>query len=243
MVRVNMLPAGSRRAPSCCFICTPAHDLPLEPEGAASEASRSFALPPFGPPPGLASLVMGAEACSWRTLMGRSMAAVRGTWFEKRADGFEVGATTRNPIAVIIVPYGLGIAVALMSSLFSAAAREELGLLPVLAMLAIAVTVASVATAVSLMTICGKVVVCVRGDDALLFQGVWRFGRTLRFRWSELRAVSLVERRARRGPVTHVVLRVASHPRLVELLTLERRDFVVSVLQQMLREYKPSVQD
>ncbi len=112
-----------------------------------------------------------------------------GAWYRGEFGGFSVGASTRSPIAFLMVPFmcvwssvSLGVIYgsqivsgkfSLMFSLFG---------IPFLLMGILFWTF-------TLMAICGKVVVTVQDTDGTVFAGIGPIGWRRRFDWSEVKVI------------------------------------------------------
>ena len=161
-----------------------------------------------------------------------------GTWLHRTDAGFELGATTRNPIAVVVVPFCIVFSCSLVGSVISVVEREDLSLGLSLILLAIVSLTVLLGIAASLMVTCGQIIIEVHGDNGVLFEGVGRTGRRRRFTWSDVEEIRLVEKRTSKGGKTKRVLLGGNGE--IEFgtgLTDRRRDFVVRVLQERRREY------
>jgi hypothetical protein len=111
----------------------------------------------------------------------------RGAWFEKNFDGWEVGATTRSPIAFFLVPFmcvwsGFSLGGIYGSQIMSGQFNLGTSLFG-LPFLGGTLFFGSIA----LMSVCGKVVVRTWGERGEVFIGVWRLGWRRRFDPSTIR--------------------------------------------------------
>lgn len=159
-----------------------------------------------------------------------------GAWFQREFNGFVVGATTRHPMALFLVPflcvwsgfslggvYGPQIAngrFQLLHSLF--------GIPFVLGTV--------IFGAVALMAICGKVVVDVRDSEAVVFTGIGPLGWRRSIDWSQVSAVRVEPHFTGRNRQTTyaIVLYGPGKLRFGSMLTETRRDFIANVLRQEL---------
>ncbi len=109
-----------------------------------------------------------------------------GAWFRVEVDEWEVGATTRSAMALLLVPFaclwsGISVGAIYGSQIMQAHFNLLLSLagLPFLLGTLVLVPLAT-------MSLCGKAVVRVRGDEAEAFVGVGSIGKRKRFRWSRV---------------------------------------------------------
>ncbi|MCI0639740.1 MAG: hypothetical protein L0Y72_24105 [Gemmataceae bacterium] len=113
----------------------------------------------------------------------------RGAWFEDTGTGCRLGATTRSPTALLLVPFmcvwsgfSLGgiYGTQIVNGEFSLG-MSLFGIPFVLGTLLFG--------SIAFMTVCGKVVVVADGDDGRVFQGVGPIGWTRRFDWASMSSV------------------------------------------------------
>ena len=105
----------------------------------------------------------------------------RGAWFEKNFDGWEVGATTRSPIAFFLVPFMCVWSGFSLGGIYgSQIASGQFNLATSLFGLPF-VGGTLLFGSFALMSVFGKVVVRTIGDRGEVFVGVWRLGWRRRF--------------------------------------------------------------
>jgi hypothetical protein len=112
-----------------------------------------------------------------------------GAWVEETGSGWRIGASTRSPFALLLIPvmcvwsggslyaiYGSQIAVQEFSL------RASLVGIPF-------VLVTLLMGSIVLMSFCGKVEVTCEGDDGWIFMGIGRFGWTRSFNWASITGI------------------------------------------------------
>ena len=154
-----------------------------------------------------------------------------GAWFEQRAAGFVLGATTRSPMAFLVVPFVCVWASLSLRGFFGAARNGSPPALFALPFLLIAAMVIAQAA----MTVLGKVEVRRDGDDCVVFTGIGWLGWTRRFRWSELQTIR--EDTVRRGRSTARAILLEGHSRIAfgSMLSADRRYFLMRALERLAR--------
>ena len=130
----------------------------------------------------------------------------RGAWYrEELPDGFLVGASTRSWAALFLVPFmcvwsgfSLGgiYGTQIVKGQFSLG-QSLFGIPFVLGTLLFG--------SLAAMTVCGKVVVRVNGDEGSVFTGVGPIGWRRRFSWRGVTGVRRTERVGRKGGVTRQI--------------------------------------
>jgi hypothetical protein len=107
----------------------------------------------------------------------------RGIWYEKRPNGFLLGATNRSPIAILLVLFTFvwsGFSLSLTYGMQSAPGLSFIGL-PFL--MGTCVLLAGCA-----LTLAGKTMLTRDGDRLSVFTGVGRLGLTRNYAWSDFRS-------------------------------------------------------
>jgi len=165
--------------------------------------------------------------------------APAGAWFESRMNGWEMGASTRSPIAFFLVPFmavwsggSLGgiYGTQMVSGKFSLV-MSLFGIPFLLGTLVIG--------SAALMAVCGRVVVSVERNQGRVFAGIGRLGWTRRFDWS---AITSVEETTTsfRGAGNHggAAIALSGQSRLTfgSNLNEKRRYFILQALRKMLGE-------
>lgn len=158
-----------------------------------------------------------------------------GAWFEETFDGFRVGATTRSLLAFFLVPFMLFWSGGSLGGIYgSQIAKGQFDLVPsLLGLPFLAGTI--FLGGIAVMTVCGRVVVTVAGDEGEVFTGIGPFGYRRRFRWS---GISRVEEgcgaySGRRQPTR--VIRLVGDRLLAfgSMLNEQRRYYLIQALRQM----------
>jgi len=167
-----------------------------------------------------------------------SLSPPGGAWFrEMPPRGFEVGVSTRSPGAFFLVPfmcvwsgfslggiYGRQFAKGhfdLKMSLF--------GIPFVLGTLLFG--------SIAVMSVCGKVVVTVDGDDGAIFTGVGPIGWRRKFNWREVSAIRRTEKYGNRGSVLQqITFEGQKRLNFAAGVKDERLDFLFRALRRKWRE-------
>jgi hypothetical protein len=174
----------------------------------------------------------------------RSSAAVdltvppHGAWFEQLADGFRTGAITRSWMALFIVPFTCvwsGISLSGIYGKQISSGQFD----PTSALFGLPFLIGSFfLIGYCAMTITGKVELAQRCGSLSVFTGVGPIGWTRKYLWSDFSSVREDSRRSgfnwnRQGVV--IVLEGKRRAAFGTMLTEERRYFVLSVVQQKVR--------
>jgi hypothetical protein len=161
-----------------------------------------------------------------------------GAWFERTADGFRVGATTRSWFAIFLVPFTCVWAGGSVGSIYG---KQILSghFNPTETLVGLPFLLGSIAMiAACAMMIGGKVEIRLRGDILAVFTGVGSIGWTRSYNWSDFDSVredaSSVGRNWN-GQRVGIVLEGRRRLVFGTILTMGRRYFVASALRQMLR--------
>jgi hypothetical protein len=159
-----------------------------------------------------------------------------GTWRrENPPNGFEVGASTRSPLAFVLIPFMCLWSGSSLTAIYGMQIHKghfSLGTsLFGLPFLLGTVGLGSVA----LMAICGKVVVSVDRDNGMIFTGVGQVGWRRRFNWRGVTAIRRTERHGRNGPQPQITLEGEKRLRFGTGLKAERMDYLLAVLQSKWR--------
>lgn len=165
-----------------------------------------------------------------------------GAWFQRRADGFEAGASSRRGFAFLVF-FALVFMAAMTGLAWSLAVSPQSHLI----FRAIACVVALGPTGMTLVAglhlvlmLWGRVTVSVRGSEGTLFTGVGTLGRRRRFRWDR---TTLIEERliCRNNVVNPQILIHADRCLQVGIVGFaqERQDYLLAALRRMLQERTP----
>jgi hypothetical protein len=162
----------------------------------------------------------------------------RGAWFEKNFDGWEVGATTRSPIAFFLVPFMCVWSGGSLGGIYgSQMASGQFNL--VMSLFGIPFILGTLLFgSIALMAVCGKVVVRVRGEQGEVFVGVWCLGWRRRFDPAGIHRVYENERPGRRGNSTEIVMEGDERITLASGLNDNRRYFMLQVLRSILEGHE-----
>lgn len=159
-----------------------------------------------------------------------------GAWYRNQGNEFEVGATTRSGAAFFLVPLTLLWSGGSLGGIYGTQfAKGKFDLTQ--SLFGIPFLLGSLALIpFTLMTIFGKVMVRSSGDQGAVFIGVGPFGRTRKFRWSELKAVrsALTKWKQNNRSVPLIELDGPKPIRFGSQLSEKRRDFMLAVLRRRL---------
>ena len=165
-----------------------------------------------------------------------------GAWFSRDIDGFTVGATTRSALGIFLVPFTIVWAGGSMGGIYgSQIVRGEFN--PALSLFGVPFLLGSMLLiSVCLMSVCGKVVVTVNGDDGRVFQGVGPLGWTRRFAWSGIQRIEEQSTAFQYSGQQGAPLSLVGKTRLKfgSMVREARRYFILQALRLMLLERKPT---
>ncbi|MBL8669886.1 MAG: hypothetical protein JNK11_04480 [Alphaproteobacteria bacterium] len=116
-----------------------------------------------------------------------------GAWFHKDLRGWRIGASTRSMFALLIVPFmcvwsGMSIGGIYGSQISSMEFDVEKSLLGIPFILG-TIMLGGIAA----MTIAGRIDLSVNDNDGKIFTGVWVFGWTRKFKWSDVERIEQTE--------------------------------------------------
>ena len=160
-----------------------------------------------------------------------------GTWFRIEANGWELGGTTRHPIAFFLVPFmcvwsGFSLGGIYGSQIVQGKfdLYESLFGLPF-----VAGTV--LFGSIMLMVVIGKVTVCVDGFDCVIFTGVGSIGWSRRFQWNDVNRVEEIATSFQSPGNSGRMLALEGKTRFTfgSMLNQGRRYFFLQVLRRMLQ--------
>jgi hypothetical protein len=166
---------------------------------------------------------------------------VEGVWFRKHAGGFELGATTRSNAAFFLVPFMIiwsGFTVGITYVLLTSPGKFN----PMMFLIGTLFNAFMVFFwYLTLLTICGKVVVSVDGDQGKFFTGVGPVGLTRKFKWSDIREVrESVETSPNQNRYKRIVLRGRTRISIGGIKK-NRQEFMLDILRAMLRDRRGPV--
>ena len=164
-----------------------------------------------------------------------------GAWFERLADGFRTGATTRSWVALFVVPFtcvwsGMSLGGIYGKQISSGQFDPTSSLFGVPCLLCSVFLIGYGA-----MTTMGKIELSQRGGSLSVFTGIGRLGWTRNYLWSDFSSAREDSRRngvnwnRQQGVV--IVLEGKRRAAFGTMLSEERRYFVLSALRQMLRNH------
>jgi hypothetical protein len=159
----------------------------------------------------------------------------RGAWYREEFDGFVVGATTRHPMAILLVPFMCvwsGFSIGGIYGQQIARGKFNLGE----SLFGIPFILGTlVFGSIALMTVCGKVVVRVRDFGGEVFTGVGSIGWRRPFDPKQITAIRIEPYRSSNGQTSSTILLEGPKKlRFASGLTEPRRDFLANVLRREL---------
>jgi hypothetical protein len=164
-----------------------------------------------------------------------------GAWYRETRDGFAAGASTRSPIAFFLVPFLCVWSGISLGGIYGTQIRsghfkliESLFGIPFLLGTVIL-------GGMTLMTICGHVMIHIVGDEGMVFGGIGPIGWRRRFSWSGVRGVSESwTSHYSRGRRPTIRITGAKPFTFGSLLNEARREYLIAVLRrELLRRGKP----
>jgi len=163
-----------------------------------------------------------------------------GTWFRTEANGWELGSTTRHPIAFFLVPFmcvwsGFSLGGIYGSQIVKG--RFD----PVMSLFGLPFVAGTVLFgAITLMSVVGKVTIRVEDGDGVIFTGVGALGWRRRVRWDDVDRVEEIATSFQSPGNSGRMLALEGKTRLTfgSMLRQERRYFFRQVLRRMLRSSK-----
>jgi hypothetical protein len=162
--------------------------------------------------------------------------APRGAWFHADFDRWQVGSTTRHPIAFFLVPFMMVWSGFSLGGIYgSQIVKGEFNLF--ISLFGIPFVVGTLLFgSIAVMAVVGKITVTVVDNDGEVFAGVGRIGWRRRFRWDEMERVEEDVANYRSSGSSNQVIALVGKTRLKfgSMLTDTRRYFVMQVLRKML---------
>jgi hypothetical protein len=159
----------------------------------------------------------------------------RGAWYQSQFDGFVVGASTRHPIALFLVPFMCVWSGFSLGGIYGGQlVRGRFDLFQSLFGIPFLLGTMLFGT-IALMAVCGKVVVRVAGSEGEVFTGIGPFGWRRGFDALGVTAVRVESSISGQNQRTMSI--VLDGPRKLRFgsgLTENRRDFVAAVLRREL---------
>jgi hypothetical protein len=112
-----------------------------------------------------------------------------GAWFEETSTGWRIGATTRSPVAFFLVPFmcvwsGFTLGGIYGSQIINGEFDIGISLFGIPFLLGTLLF-----GSIAVMSVCGKEVIEVEGDDGRVFAGVGPIGWTWRFNWASISSI------------------------------------------------------
>jgi hypothetical protein len=161
----------------------------------------------------------------------------KGAWFQRTARGFVVGASTRSPSALFLVPFMLVWSGGSLGGIYGSQWFSGKFNLPV-SLFGIPFVLGSlILGSLALMTVCGQVVVTVESGSGTIFTGVGRLGWRRKFRWNEIATIRTSKTHSNEGGTSEqITMEGKSRVDFASMLNVERRYFMLAALLRMRRE-------
>jgi len=161
-----------------------------------------------------------------------------GAWFrEIPPRGFEVGVSTRSPLAFFLVPFMCVWSGFSLGGIYGTQfikghfnlGESLFGIPFILGTLLFG--------SIAIMSVCGKVVVSVDGDDGIIFTGVGPIGLRRRFNWRNVTGIRRTEKYGNRGSVSQqITFDGEKRLNFAGSVKDERLDFMFATLRRKWRE-------
>jgi len=167
-----------------------------------------------------------------------SISPPRGTWFQETPPRrFEVGISTRSPIALFLVPFMAVWSGGSLGGIYGsqiAKGHFNLGM----SLFGIPFLLGTLFLgSTALMAVCGKVTVSVDGDDGVIFTGVGPFGWRRRFNWRKVSSIRRTEKSGNRGSVSQqITFEGERQLNFASGAKSERLNFMLAMLRKKWRE-------
>ena len=158
----------------------------------------------------------------------------RGAWFVRHPPlGFEVGASTRSGAALFLIPFLCVWSGFSLGGIYgSQIHKRQFDLMNSLFGIPFLLGTA-VLSSLALMSICGKVVVRVAGDEAVIFVGVGPIGWRRRCNWRKVSSIKRTEKLNNGNTSQRLTIEGEKRIDFGTGLKSERQDFMLGALQQM----------
>ena len=160
-----------------------------------------------------------------------------GAWFHRDHRGFEVGATTRSPVAFFLVPFMMvwsGFSIGGIYGTQIAKGQFNLGM----SLFGIPFLLGTLLFgSIAVMSVCGKMLIRVEGNQGTAFTGVGPLGWRKRFKWDEVKAVRRTWKAGSEGSRTsQITLETTESINIGVGLSEKRFKFMLSALRQVYRD-------
>ena len=161
----------------------------------------------------------------------------QGTWFRRKAEGFELGSTTRSGVAFFLVPFLTVWSAFTLGAFYGLQIHQHKFDLTLTLVGIPFLAFALFFWCLTMSTIWGKVIISVEGDEGRLFTGAGPMARTRKFKWSTIREIregSAISPHQNRYP--RVVLRGETRISFGAGVRKDRLNFMRDALYVMLAE-------
>ncbi len=159
-----------------------------------------------------------------------------GAWFKEFPNGFELGASMRSPMALLLVPFAC-VWIAGSAGLFFQSVKRAPGCDGWLWAFSLSLVAGVVFFGgVGLMGICGKAVVRRQGDAGEVFTGVGALGFRRRFNWSQVQSMRITKGYGRSFRSEQITLQGVQKVHFGSNLGPRRLEFILGALRQIDRD-------
>lgn len=163
----------------------------------------------------------------------------KGAYYQDTINGWAVGATTRSAAAFFFVPFTLVWAGGSMAGLYgSQLAQGKFNLMQ--SLFGIPFLIGSIVlVSLTLMAVCGRIDVCLRGDVLESFAGVAGIGWRRRMKWDDIERISTEEwstSNGRSNLAVCAVMKSGERKKIAMGISRFRLDFIHCVLATKKRE-------
>ena len=162
----------------------------------------------------------------------------RGAWFRQDHRGFEVGASTRSAMALFLVPFMMVWSGGSLGGIYGSQiikGKFNLGM----SLFGIPFLLGTlIFGSIAVMTLCGKMLVRVEGNQGTCFTGAGPLGFRKRFKWDEIKAVRRTTKKGSEGSSPQITLEGREEINLGVGLAQKRFDFVLAALRHVHRQHR-----
>lgn len=157
----------------------------------------------------------------------------RGAWFRQEMDQIVVGASTRSPIALFLVPFMCVWSGGSLGGIYGsqiASGKFDLAA----ALFGIPFLLGTILFgSIALMTVCGKIEVSI-GRESSVFMGIGRIGWLRRFDWADIKTIREDSLQMRYpGSSSHAIVLEGRRRLKINGLNESRRYFVLNALKYL----------
>jgi hypothetical protein len=162
----------------------------------------------------------------------------KGTWLTRHGNGFELGASTRHPIAFFLVPFACVWSGGSLGGIYGTQiSKGQFNLF--MSLFGLPFLIGSIfLVGFTLMTLCGKILLRVEGSRGVLFTGIGPIGFRQHFNWSDVSNIRLSQKMGRNSTSTQITIDAGKELSFASGIKSERLAFLLAALHEMQKEYK-----